>query len=601
MRTRLLRALGLIAIFAGPWAPDAATAQRVADIRYDVVFDAETAARREIHVEMTFEVTDAEPVALSLPAWTPGSYELDDYAKNVRGLWARQDGREIRWDKADFDTWRVYPSRPGEITVGFDYLADQLDTGTAWAREDFAFFNGTNVFFFPDGDALTFEPIVTFHTEPDWRVTTGLTALSTVEFTARDYHTLVDNPTFVGRFDLDSMRVDGHWHRLATYPEGAMAGTSRSTLWDQIRRMMPPMEAVFDDIPWETYTTFQVFDAGFGGGSALEHSSSHLGIYSPGLLGSPVLALITAHEIFHAWNVKRLRPADLWPYEYDRPMPTELLWISEGITDYYADLALVRGGIVTPEYFYDTTRDKIDAVGRVPPVALEDASLSAWIGPRDGTASIYYDKGSLAGLILDILIREASDNRRSLDDVLRGLYEDDYLAGRGFTEDEWWAAVAEAAGGRAFQEFHDAYVDGREPYPWDETLPLAGLRLETESERVARMGVTTSAGPDGVVVVGVQPGGAAVAAGVQAGDRLVKVGEVAVEDQGFGEHFREAYGSRAPGERYDIVVEREGETLTLPTELQFAEVTTTRLVEDEAATERARRIRDGILTAAVEG
>lgn len=578
-----------------------ALAQRIADVRYDVVFTAETARQREIHVEMTFDVSGPDTVALSLPAWTPGAYELDNYARNVRGLWVTENGGEIRWDKADYDTWRVYPDGPGEITVGFEYLADELDPGSAWARDDFAYFNGTNVFLFPDGGDLSFEPIVTFHTEPDWKVVTGLTALSPREYTARDYHTLVDNPAFIGLFDLDSMRVQNRWHRLATYPRGSMTGSDRSTFWDQIRRVMPALTEVIDDVPWDRYTTLQVFDPGFGGGSALEHASSHLGVYNDNFLGSTVLASITAHEIFHAWNVKRIRPADMWPYDYGRAMPTELLWISEGITDYYSDLALVRGGIVSPESFYATTRDKIDHVRAVEPVALEDASLSAWIGPRDATNGIYYDKGSLAGLLLDILIRDASDDRRSLDDVLKALYENDYLRGSGFTEDEWWAAVQDAAGGRDFGEFHDAYVDGREPYPWDETLPLAGLRLETDTQRIARVGVITNARDDRVLVAGVQPGGAAEAAGVRAGDRLVSVGEISVDGIGFAELFRRHYASRPVGTPYDIVVDRDGDRITLPAELRFAEFSTYRLVQDPGASEKARRIREGLLTGAVRG
>lgn len=602
MITRLLGALALLsALGSMPGLPPHLGAQQISDVRYDVAFNAETAARREIHVEMTFDVDGDGPVALSLPAWTPGSYDLDDYARNVRGLWARQDGSEIRWDKADFDTWRVYPDGSGQITVGFDYLADELDTGSSWAMQDFVFFNGTNLFFFPEGQDLSFDALVTFHTEDDWRVATGLPSLSTREYTASDYHQLVDNPTFIGRFDLDSLRVDDRWYRLATYPPGIMQGAPRATLWDEIERMMPPMTDVFDDVPWDDYTTLLVFDQGFGGGSALEHSDSHLGIYHPSFLGSPVLASITAHEIFHAWNVKRIRPADLWPYEYGRRMPTELLWISEGITDYYADLALVRGEIVSPEYFYRTTRDKIDAVAQVSPVALEDASLSAWIGPRDGTSGIYYDKGSLAGLMLDILIRDASDNRRSLDDVLAAMYEDAYRQGRGFTEEQWWAAVREAAGGRSFEDFHDDYVDGREPYPWDRVLPLAGLRLATDVERIARMGVATSTDAEGVVVMDVQPGGAAATAGVAAGDRLVSVGDVPVEDGSFGARFRAMYADLPPGTPYDIVVDRNGERRTLRAELEFAEVGSADLVEDEAASERARRIRSGLLTGSVQG
>ena len=297
-----------------------------------------------------------------------------------------------------------------------------------------------------------------------------------------------------------------------------------------------------------------------------------------------------------ASRVKRMRPEDLWPYDYGRPMPTELLWVSEGITDYYADLALVRGGIVSAESFYEDTQAKIDEVNGAPPVALEDASLSTWIGPRDGTASIYYPKGSLAGLMLDILVRDASDNARSLDDVIKAVYEGSYQRGRGFTEEQWWAAVRSSAGGRSFTDFHDAYIDGREPYPWEEMLPLAGLRLRVDVTRVPRIGITTTGSAEGVRVAGLAPAGAAAAAGMQAGDLIVSVAGVDVGNTDFGAVFRNQFGGAPAGTRYDVVVERGGQRLTLSPELRFEDVRSTAIEEDAGATEKAVRIRNGLLT-----
>lgn len=596
---RITAALSLVVIGAGAAPHSSRIDDEIRNVRYDVTFDAESAADRTIRIEMSFDVTNTDAVALSLPSWTPGSYSLDDFAKNVRGVRATLDSAEIPWDKADFDTWRVFPSRRGRVSIAFDYAADQLDNGQAWSRPDFAFFNGTNVFFFPEGADLGFGAEVVVHTEPDWKIATGLTpARAPRTYTAANYHELVDMPTFVGRFDVDSARIGTAWYRLATYPEGTMAGQSRTLIWDQIHRMMPPMEAVTDVVPWQSYTTLMVFDQSFGGGSALEHSNSHLGIYSPNFLGSPTLASITAHEIFHAWNVKRMRPADLWPYDYGRPMPTELLWISEGITDYYADLALVRGGIVSPQSFYEDTQFKIEQVNGAPPVALEDASLSTWIGPRDGTAMIYYPKGSLAGLMLDIMIRDASDNARSLDDVMKAVYEQSYGRGRGFTEDQWWAAVRAAAGGRSFQDFHDRYVDGRDPYPLESILPLAGLRLRVDVTHVPRIGISTTGSAEGVRVAAVGPGSAAQAAGVQVNDIVVSVAGVDVGNSDFGAVFRANFGGSAPGTRYELVVERGGQRLTLSPELRFEDVRSIAIEEDSNASAKAERIRNGLLTGA---
>ena len=571
----------------------------ITTVRYDVTFDASTAPDRLIHVAMSFDVDDDQAIALSLPSWTPGSYQLDNFAKNVRNVSAHLASSEIHWDKSDFDTWRVYPTGAGRVTIEFDYRADQLDVGQAWTADDLAFFNGTNLFLYPEGQDLSFASEVVFHTESDWAVATGLTSAGRGwEFTAEDYHELVDMPTFVGDFEMDSTEIGGAWYRLASYPAGALTGQPRAALWSQIEAMMPPMEAVTDHVPWDQYTTMTVFDESFGGGSALEHSNSHLGVYHPQFIGSTVLASITAHEIFHAWNVKRIRPAQMWPYDYGRQMPTELLWVSEGITDYYADLALVRGGIIDAEGFYGLTQGKIGVVANTVPVALEDASLSAWIGPTDGTSSIYYPKGSLAGFMLDILIRDASENERSLDDVMKRMYEDVYEQGAGFTEDMWWEAVRSAANGRSFEQFHDAFIDGRDPFPWTEILPLAGLEWFEETESVARIGISTITDADGIHITQVVPGGSGAEAGVQPGDDLLEIGGIAAEDASFGALFRARFGNEPVGTPYEVVVMRDGVRQTLSTTLQFAEVSNSRIQEDTNANQKAVGIRNGLLTGA---
>src|SRR6185436_7883145 len=203
------------------------------------------------------------------------------------------------------------------------------------------------------------------------------------------------------------------------------------------------------------------------------------------------------------------------------------LWVSEGITDYYADLAEVRGAVIDEHGFYALTAAKINEVSNAPAVALEDASLSTWIHPIDGTGYLYYPKGSLAGLMLDVLIRDASDNKKSLDDVMRSLYQSTYKKGRGFTATDWWSAVSVAANGKSFAPFNARFIDGREPFPWDSILPMAGMRAK--QERVPRLGVFTQQDPTGIMVANVIEGSAAAAAGVQVGDYLLSIGDVMVE------------------------------------------------------------------------
>jgi predicted metalloprotease with PDZ domain len=572
----------------------------LSNIRYDVTFDSTTAKTRTVQVAMSFDVAGPGPVLLSFPAWTPGAYELSWFARwvsNFRPMPATDTARTLTWDKLDYDTYRINPAGAKSLRVRFDYLADTLDNAMAWARPDFALFNGTNLLPYPEGRGTAFAATVSVRTEPAWLVATGMQAVPQQAGSYREgnYHDLVDKPFFVGRMDYDSADVAGVWTRLATYPAGALAGSARQQVWDDIKRMIPAEAAVFQETPWPHYTVMMIFDSSSGGGAALEHTNSHVGIYNPGFIGNPILASITAHEIFHAWNVKRLRPVDMVPYRYDQPEPTVWLWVSEGITDYYADLTLVRGGISRVDQFLSVTAGKIAEVGDNPPTALEDASLSTWIHPTDGSQYIYYQKGSLAGFLLDIMIRDASDNRRSLDDVLRELYRSTYKAGRGFTGAQWWQAVSRAAGGRSFAEFAARYVDGREAYPWDRVLPLAGLRMVADTIHEPRLGLAAGQDSSGAVVVAeVVPGGAAEAAGVHRGDVLLSLGDIPINDPNFGPKFRERF-AKDSGQTLPIQVKRNGQVVALSGKVQFVPRVQQRLALDPSAPEKAVRIRDGIL------
>lgn len=567
------------------------------NIRYDVTFNRELASRRHLGVVMEFEVTGAGDVVLSLPAWTPGAYEMTWFAKWVSDFTPTAEGKPLKWDKVDFDTWRIRQGAARRVRVAFEFQADSLDNAMAWSRSDFAFFNGTNVFLYPEGRAFDFPAKVRVHTEPDWRVATSMKpGADRDSFGEQNYHDLVDMPFFVGQFDLDSVSLAGVNTRLATYPAGQLSGSARAAFWEQYKTMFAPEKKVFGETPFASYTTLMVFDSGFGGGSALEHQSSHLGIYTPAGIGQVWLASVTAHEIIHAWNVKRLRPADMVPYHYDSPEPTPWLWVSEGITDYYADLVLTRGGVMDSTGFLAATTDKMLTVGNTVPVALEDASLSTWIHPTDGTGYIYYPKGSLAGFILDILIRDASDNRKSLDDVMQELYRTTYKTSwKGFGSAEWWGAVKRAAGGKDFAAFNDSYVDGREPFPWDSVLPLAGLALVTDTLRIPRLGIETQTDSIGARVTNIAPDGAGAAAGLRLGDVITQLGEVPINGEEGFEQFRNRYASQE-GTQLPIKIRRDSQSLTLNGAVRLATITNDRLTFDPKAGAKAIRVRHGLLT-----
>ena len=575
-------------------ASDSTLSAPVSNLHYEVGADRAALAMRRLHVTTTFDVSAGDAVILSLPAWTPGAYEISNFARWVSGFGASQNGNALRWDKLDYDTWRVRPTGAGRVTVQFDYQADSLDNAMSWTRPDFALFNGTNLFLYPEGRSLDFPATMSVRTDPEFRVATSMTpAGAPRQYRAATYHELVDMPVVVGAFDLDSSSVSGRTVRLATYPTGSVAGERRSTVWEQLRRIIPVEVLVFGEVPWDSYTLIQIADSTYPGASGLEHAASHVDVVSPMAIGSDFQPSLYAHEIFHAWNVKRLRPAEMVPYRYDRPQPTPWLWVSEGITDYYADLAEVRGGIVDPSGFYALTAGKIGEIENTAPFALEDASVNTWIHPKDGTEYSYYPKGSLAGLLLDISIRDASDNTKSLDTALRDLYETTFKQGRGFTNADFWGAVGRAANGRSFDEFSRRYIDGREPYPWNTTLPIIGLRIERDS--APRIGVSTAPDAEGAIrVMEISPGSAAEAAGVRVGDVMIKVGDVAVDDPNFGLKFRTQYLGKPTGSPLPLTVKRGAETLTLRSTLMYGP-TAPRITEDPAASPRAVRLRNGIL------
>lgn len=452
----------------------------IQNVHYDVTADSAAVGSHELGVTMTFSVANTKPVILALPAWSPGHYTLLWFSRRVSHFQPESNGAMLDWHMVDYQTWEVYPKAAGQIRVSFDYLANSIDRAVAWTQPDFSFFNGTNLFMYPTGRGFDWAATVTVHTEPTWSVATGMNPEPAAHtYSARNYHDLVDMPFFVGRFAIDSTYVSNKWVRLAMYPAAGMTPARKERFLGWVQKFVPQEVAVFRDIEWHNYTIFLVSDSVVDSGG-LEHQDSQMDEIQTDRLDAN-LAKLFSHEFFHSWNVKRLRPAEMVPYKYSDTDPTKFLWVSEGLSDYYSDLARVRSGIVDSAGFYNLIATTVAATDRAGPISLSDASLSVWVTPTDGTAGIYYPKGALAGFLLDIKIRDASNNAGSLDLVMRSLYNSTYKHGRGFTSSDWWNAVRVAAGGRSFDEFRRRYVDGREPMPVDSVLALAGLEVKRDT------------------------------------------------------------------------------------------------------------------------
>jgi predicted metalloprotease with PDZ domain len=577
--------------------PGAALAQSapVSDVHYDVTVDTNTVQRRDIDVSMQFRVGSEAPIVLSLPAWSPGHYTLLWFARRVSHFTPTVDGKPLDWHLVDFQTWRLTGAHAGQrVTVRFSYLADTIDRAVAWTKPDFAFFNGTNLFLYPKGQGFDWPATVTVHTSPSWRIATGMDpAPAPPTFGARNYHDLADSPFFVGHFDIDSTLASaGHYVRFVNYPAGLVGPTRMTKILGWLGKIAPVEGAVFHVTPWKTYTVLEIADAHPNGGG-LEHHDSQLDEIAPSWLDLPFLAGLYSHEMFHSWNVKRLRPADMVPYRYDDAQPTQWLWVSEGITDYYSYLANMRSGISDSAAFLDRIAQNIAGIASQPPTALADASLQPWIDPTDGSGGIYYPKGALAGFMLDIMIRDASNAQQSLDDVMRALYETTYEKGRGFTPTDWWTAVSRAAGGRSFDAINRRYIQGRDPYPWDSVLALAGLQLTADSTRDILFGIQAAPDSRGIKIAFVAPGGAADRAGLKSDDVLLSLGSVVFAKYGSIDAAEPALRAEFTTENAQATytARRGTETVsgTFPIELRTR--MHTRIAPVSGASEKARKIR----------
>lgn len=586
-----MRPLALLLLAATPLAGQA--------VRYEV--SVPTPASRLFHVSAEFPATGKDTLFLSLPAWSPGSYEIQNYARYVRHFAARgASGAALFWDRVDKDTWRVAAGRAPRVTVEFDFLADTIDLSLARLTDDFGQFLGTNLFLFEEGQ-LGRPAEVRFTLPQGWRVTTALKGRG--PYTAADYHELADAMTFVGRYALDSVRVDGRWIRVAVAPAEAYTPAVAGNLRGSIERMAPVQNRLLGGPPYDVYTVFfMIVQPGIPFGGGLEHSVAQFDILpqpafadAAGNLGDFVVPLLS-HEFFHLWNVKRIRPAELWPYDYRVEQYTPLLWWSEGVTDYYADLTSLRSGLWTEDDFFENVADNMSTVESAPePWSAEDGSLATWIHEvYVNSSQLYYPEGSLLGFLLDVSIRDATDNRKSLDDVTRALFTRFYRQGKGFTTPDLLRLLTETGMPDA-ERFHQRYVNGREALPYDSVWSRAGLAVRRDTTSELLLGADLALGPQGEIVVeALQAEGSAAGAGVQPGDVLVKLDDIELRPtQEVFDSVRTRFRGRS-GSPMTFTVRRQGQTLSLTGPIRERKRTTFTVTRVREPTPKQARIWQGI-------
>ena len=529
-RTRSSPILNLILAIGVMLAVTPTTAaQKRKPLRIDYTVSIASTEAQLFHVTADVQNINEPRLELSLPTWTPGWYTVENYLKNIlRFKVTDAKGARIELTMIRKQTWLVETKRLDRIKVEFDYRADVLALNQAKITSDFAFFTGTELFLMAANHRNS-PSTVRFETPAGWRIASALKQTDTTTFTAPDYDTLVDSPTEMGKFDLTEFEVDKKPHYLVTNPAGAFSKEKAAQFAEMLAKVAKADGAIFGGLPYEKYVYFYFFrQAESNAAGALEHNNSFVAFAPLGQLSTPEMIIdIASHEYFHLWNVKRIRPAEMWPYDYSRENETPLLWVSEGFTNYYGNLALYRAGLHTREQFIASVAGAIGGVeGNEARAYISPAnsSISTWVGYDTPIAFgiSYYTQGQNLGALLDLSIIHDSGGASRLDDVMRELYRDFYQRGKGFTTEDMIGIVNRLTK-RDYHDFYRKYVFGVEVPPYETFLGYAGYNVETAPQESFTIGMNIENTTQGPMVGRVFRNSPAWRIGLRAGDQLVSV------------------------------------------------------------------------------
>jgi predicted metalloprotease with PDZ domain len=486
-------------------------------------------------LEVTLVVENWQEAVLNLkmPVWTPGSYLVREYAKNLQDFSAEMTDQQqsLPVGKIAKNHWQIETASSSKITVRYRVFANELSVRTNHLDATHGYFNGAALFLFIPG--FEKQPIqVEIITKPEWQVTTTLPLVSgqANTFEAKDFDILVDSPFEIGSQQIYNFEVLGKPHQLAVWGQGNL---NPEKLIEDTQKIIEVEAKLFGGLPYERYLfLLHLTNNSFGG---LEHKDSCSLIYSRfGFRAKEKyqrFIQLVAHEFFHLWNVKRIRPKALEKFDYEQENYTTSLWFSEGTTSYYDLQIPLRAGIYDAKTFLENLSKEITQLQLTPGrkvQPLAESSFDAWIKlyRRDANSNnsqiSYYLKGEMVSFLLDLLIRSRHGNQRSFDDVMAMMWQSFGKEEIGFTPQQL-QAVIESVAESDLSDFFSRFVDGTEELPFDEYLEPFGLRLNTVEDAVAYLGLIVKSENNQEVIKFVDATSTAALAGVDAGDELLAI------------------------------------------------------------------------------
>lgn len=491
-----------------------------------VAYDVAT-PRPESHTfEMTMELGDVQggSIDVAMPAWTPGYYKIQNHARNVRDFSAKSAAGELKWELVDKQTWRVQTGGANAITLRYRVYAHQLTATGADLTDEHAYFHASWICMYPVG-AIQTPSTIRLHPLPGWKIATGLDpAPGENTFAAPDYDILVDSPVLMGDLDVREFTAGGALHQVVLHGNPVC---DRAALVKDVEKIVNGHLGAMGAPPYKRYVFLLMFPRWGSGG--LEHLNSTAIVANGEELPNRDRYLrflfVVSHEFFHLWNVKRIRPAQLGPFDYTKEVMTRNLWVHEGFTNTYAWLGMRRGGVLNRQEYLNYVQEELnnlmrrDGRKRTSPAA---SSWRTWYDADDGddVEVSYYTSGHVVGVVLDLEIRKRTAGAKSLDDVMKLAVEK--TKGAGYPGDDFCAIVNEAAGSD-FTEFFAKYVYGTEELPLAEVMPSVGVTYEAHVDAVETdpgfdcWGI----GEDLVKITRVPEDGPAAEAGFDEGDILV--------------------------------------------------------------------------------